>query len=332
MKTIGDGVCALARTIHLEEFERLRNLEILNTSLGNLNVDLEAFDFSAIHEAMWGAAPNLLQLLQQTLNPKQGAMPVEYKTKSKRYVVTVLAQLAQYRNSRTNFVQSIIALYLFASKVPKRVITSLNHIGFTVSYNCILEFLRKAAKHARQRLSQIAKSGKAFAVTFDNLTKMARVRDQRLFNHSSFLNMTAGFVTIPHVSRSCSMFEQSTGLQRTRIRELDVLTFLPSEGDHQIVMHCFKADIAKVARTMAKQRGVQPPPSLTIQRPTVFQIDHRQPTEVLPLTTYKLNEAITNDMIELLYSIQSEVGMVEQQCRERLVLFNGDYMTVKNIR
>src|SRR5579871_3148206 len=120
LKTIGNGVCALARTIHLEEFERLRNLEILNTSLGNLTVDLEAFDFSAIHEAMWGAAPNLLQLLQQTLNPKQDVMPLEYKTKSKRYVVTVLAQLAQYRNSRTNFVQSIIALYLFASKVPKR--------------------------------------------------------------------------------------------------------------------------------------------------------------------------------------------------------------------
>ena len=56
----------------------------------------------------------------------------------------------------------------------------------------------------------------------------------------------------------------------------------------------------------------------------VFQIDPKAKPELLPLPTYDLDENHTQDMVEILYNIERDSGMSEEQCIEGLVMFFGD--------
>ena len=66
--------------------------------------------------------------------------------------------------------------------------------------------------------------------------------------------------------------------------------------------------------------------------PSVSKLDTSELPDILPLPVYDLNEAKSNDMIEILYSIQKDVGLSETQCLENTLLYAGDLMTVRNIR
>ena len=63
-----------------------------------------------------------------------------------------------------------------------------------------------------------------------------------------------------------------------------------------------------------------------------FQINRSEVPEILPHPTYDLYEGYINDMIKILYSLQTDVGLSETQRKEKLILICGDLMTVLNIR
>jgi len=224
----------------------------------------------------------------------------------------------------------MFSIYLFASKVPKRVLGCLNHVGLCTSYSTVCNALDSAASTARLRLRRLASGGKAFITVFDNLTKQMNVRDRRIANNPEFLNLTAGFVLLPPASRSSPIFTQQD-IRTELIMSLRIWDVLPTDDDLQALSKAVAALVASAVSRFAVHAGVQLP-DLNFPMPEIFRIDPSFKPEILPLPTYDKNEGVVNDMIDILYSIQSDVGFTKNQRIDSLSLLGGDLATVENIR
>jgi hypothetical protein len=316
--------------VYIREFDAIRKLQVLNKPLKQWDPEyFAAFSFVNIHTAMQKCAPNLIRLINTLAAPNKQNDLSALSTREQRRVVMVLSELANLRNNKTNFLQGMIALYLFGSKVPKRAITSLNSLGYCVSYRSLGRFLRSAATDALKRLKEVAVSGKAFVTVLDNLTKKVNVRYPRISNEPEFLNLTVVFTVIPPASRSYAMFSRAD-FYRDRIPQLTIADFLPTPADHNNIYKSFSSMLADAVKLCAKELKVKLP-KLKFAMPDIFPIDPSQAPEILPLPTYDLNEGVVNEMIEILNSIQSDVGLSETQCTKNLSLFCGDLMTIQNI-
>jgi len=65
--------------------------------------------------------------------------------------------------------------------------------------------------------------------------------------------------------------------------------------------------------------------------PVVSLISCLPRPEILPIPTYDLNEAEFEDMVEILYSIQDQIGLTAAQCTEDVCLFAGYLFSVNSM-
>lgn len=316
--------------VYIREFDAIRKLQVLNKPLKQWDPEyFAAFSFVNIYTAMQKCAPNLIRLINTFAAPNKQNDLSPLSTREQRRVVMILTELANLRNNKTNFLQGMIVLYLFGSKVSKRAITCLNSLGNCVSYRSLGRFLRSAAADSLKRLKEIAVSGKAFVTVLDNLTKKVNVRYPRISNETEFLNLTVVFTVIPPASRSYPMFSRED-FYRDRISQLTITDFLLTPADHNNMYKSFCSMLADAVILCAKELKIKLP-KLKFAMPEIFPIDPSQTPEILPLPTYDLNEGVVNEMIEILNSIQSDIGLSETQCIKNLSLFCGDLMTIQNI-
>jgi hypothetical protein len=337
---------AQVEKVYLDEFEALRKLDILNKSLQDWDLDyFTDFSFQGIHMEMLKQAPNLLRLIHalagtnlQENEPSPDSELQENQSfasrKQQRVIVMVFSLLANLRNPRTNFVQGMFSLFFFASKVPCRAQTVINHVNMCVSSNTLRKFLKRAANEARDRLRSLGKGYEAFLIVFDNLTKYNRVRDQRILHINFFLNFTVGFVLIPPPSRRHKMHTQAD-FNSNAIRTLTLADVIPSPQDERDMGEAFLSYLGQVF-TNCLERSEAPHKarfsSIKFPLRELFQIDRADLPEILPLRTYDFNEGVINDVIKILDSIQGDVGFSDERAIENLLMFHGDFMTVRNVR
>jgi len=170
----------------------------------------------------------------------------------------------------------------------------------------------------------------AFLTVIDNLTKQTNVRYRRLCNDPDFLTLTAGFILVPPASRSHKMFTRED-FRRHLVPHLTIADFLPTSTDQENFYKSFCSMLADAIKLCAKEINVKLP-KLNFPMPDIFPIDPSEKPDIMVLPTKDANEGVINEMIEILYSIQSDVGLSQQQCIEKLLFVCGDLMTVKNIR
>jgi hypothetical protein len=321
---VGDGACSLSLSVMQVEFEKLRKLESLKTR----DASGTSFSVTDIYQQMSDSSHNIVRLLDTFI----GASKEKPEENKKIRVVMALASFVHSRNDHTNHVQSLIGLYLYSLNTPKRVIMSLNQFGICVSYSTISRLLEAAAEVARRQLRELGPNGWSFIPVFDNLTFMAKVHNTRLDNQAEYITWSTGFILIPPASRRAHAFDQLTDFKRDKISELGVRIFLPSREDHQNLKAACEAIICEILDAFCKCEGVTLQDKLSCELPTVFRIDPKDTPEVRPLRTYDLNEAYSNDMIQILYCIQEDTGLTQEECLEKLYLFSGDLMTVEGIR
>jgi len=65
--------------------------------------------------------------------------------------------------------------------------------------------------------------------------------------------------------------------------------------------------------------------------PEVAKIPQYPPPEILPLPMYDLNEAAFEDMVEILYCIQAQVGMSDNQAKNNRYFLGGDLLSVNGM-
>lgn len=324
-----DEVCGMSQQFYLSEWDELCGLDMMQNNFNNWTPDLlETFDIHSIFCRMQESAPHLLLLLQsmRTTNGRVGSNP-----KHERYIVFALSVLANLRSSRHTLVSGILGIYLYASRVPKRVIGTLNHLGVSVSYQTIRGLLTDIARAQRQRIRSVASSGKAYQPSYDNLTLADKVRDPQLFNQTTYLNRTVGFLLLPHANRRPDIFSRNKDLRKEMVLTLTPFDFYPTQSDKSNIMKSFEHLLAEVLDNFAASQSITIR-KLDFSAPCILQLDRHSTPEILTLPMYDLDESQIAETINILEEIQSDVGMSSMQRKEGLVLYKGDGLTVNNIR
>jgi len=319
-------------SVYHAEFEAIRKSPVLNRSLAQQPwspSNLETFNFGNIYSQLQQKSPNLLQLLQSFVSPVDAAE--SDAANGKRRVVMALSSMAHCRSKKTNFVPAMFSLYQYASGVPERPMLCMNHLGFGVSRRTLGRVLEQMAKYARGRLRGLGPSKHPVIFVFDNLTVPATVRYARLHNNSELLSYTAGYALLPPPSHQPMRFLQRSDLRIHRANAICIDDFIPTTLDLNNIHLCLQALVLQATRTCARYLEIKVP-NVNDKMPSLEPIDVKEAPRVHPLPTYDYNEAIVDEVIEILNSIKEDVGMTPCQAEEELFLFFGDLLTVQNIR
>jgi hypothetical protein len=57
-----------------------------------------------------------------------------------------------------------------------------------------------------------------------------------------------------------------------------------------------------------------------------------EPTKIFTLPAFDKNEAIIDEMTEVLRLVMEALGYTREQLKDRTMLFGGDYLSIRNIR
>ena len=271
----------------------------------------------------------LLQLLRSFVAPADASE--SDAANGKRRVVMALSSMAHSRSEKTNFVQTMLSRYQYASGVPERPILCMNHLGLGVSCRTLGRVLEQMAKYARGRLRRLGPFKHSAIFVFDNLTVPATVRYARLYNNSELLTYTAGYALLPPCSRQPMRFLQKLDLRIDHANAICVEDFIPTTLDLNNIHLCLQALMLQATQMCARYLEVKVP-DVNHKMPSIEPIDIKEAPRVHPLPTYDYNKAIVDEVIEILNSIKEDVGITPCQAEEELFLFFGDLLTVQNIR
>jgi hypothetical protein len=329
-------------TLYLQEWRKLVSHSGFRRPLTSLSADYaKEFSFTDIYRAMTSCAPSLIQLFS-LLTEKTMVTPsattaeaIELKRQRiemqrQRLVVISLSVLGRQQNQQFNAFQSFCTVFLFANNTPKRVIEVLNQFGISVSYTSLMRGLDSNAKHFAQRLRDVSRAGLANLVVMDNIQFKANVRDHRVLNSGSFITGTAAYVLVPPAGRQLQMATPAD-CKYDLAHRLTSRDFIPTSADQEIIELGFRSMIWSVVRSSAKAHGVRAA-RLKFPMPSVFPLNPRDPPEILPLRTYHLDEGIIDELVDVLYLVQGDIGLSEEQATSKIMAFRGDLLTTLQYR
>jgi len=337
--TLRKELCEFSRNVYREEWNTLLRDKTFKVKLESFkHENVQSFSFSDLYARMEHNAPNLVGLTATLISSrplkenKEDSDEERNKRlrKKQRRIVVALSILGNETSQQFNILQNIIAFLLFSSKVPKRIIAILNHLGLSTSYTGLQTAINSGADALKERLRNICSHGEAIWVSFDNLTCAANVRDQRLFNQGDFLTYTAGYVVRPHPSIAHPMFTHADR-RYDRVTELNVLDFIPSADDRKHLSAAFESMIYTVVKGFLAYEGIKLPKS-NFSMPKIFQLDPQHRPEIITLPTYDLNEGVIAELIKILEKIQLDIGLSPDQVKQNVLLYKGDFMTVRQNR
>src|ERR1700736_5841512 len=333
-------VCAASQDIYLDEWARISREPSFRKPLGKFSSEyIESFSFTAIYATLLQLAPCLFALLvaMTTRTTPKPPKPGERVRKvyvdqqwRQRVVVFAIAILANLKNQKFNVVQGFTSFYLYASHTPKRVMAVLNHLGVCVSYSSLKIALSANGEACAARLRSVCKPGLAFFVSYDNLTKAVRVRDDRIHNHGGFITSVAGFVYVPPPDFSQPMFTPEDCDYR-RFMELNPSHFGPTESDQKILQSAFASMIWEAVRSFLQGKNIKVP-EINFPMKFIHPIEQSELPEIPTLPMYNLDEAKLDDAVQIHYSIQEDIGMTPEQVIGNIVPFRGDNLTCQQNR
>jgi hypothetical protein len=248
-----------------------------------------------------------------------------------RYIATAISIIANYRSQQFNAMQGRIGYYLFACRVPKRVISTLNKLGLCPSYNGLLGAIKKTAEMALVDLRRVSLNNQAVQVSYDNVSYLAGVRDVRIHNFSSIVIDTAGYVLIPAESQSRPMFDRSA-LTYDRIDKVNLTDIMPDVGAALAIFAGAKHMISKSLSAFIKGQNEYLRVPVLCEFPSRRRLDSDAKPKILTLPTYPLNEGIIGELTEVIQRVADDLGMTVEQRENTTWNFKGDLGTVTGNR
>ena len=338
-EVVRKDLCRMSQNVYLDEWRKLLDNKSFKIPIETYNQEnILAFSFDDLYDKMEKDAPNIIALTNLLISSPRHKWQTEDTEeqknlklrKQKRRAVVAICVLANETSQQFNVLQNIIAYHLFASKVPKRTIAILNHLGISASYTSLLKAIGNSAKEILKKLRNVCSHGEAIWISFDNLTCAANVRDQRLINQSDYLTYTAGYVVRPHIDLARPMFTRADRLY-DRVRQLNVIDFVPSAEQRRYLTEAFESMIYTTAKEYFGHHKIKLPKA-NFAMPNICPLDPQKRPEIITLPTYDLNEGVMSELIKILDEIQLDVGMTPEQVKRNLVLYKGDFMTVRQNR
>jgi hypothetical protein len=157
----------------------------------------------------------------------------------------------------------------------------------------------------------------------------------RVINEKSQINYTAGFILVPPKERAFSLFD-AADIHSECISDLNTVDFLPTDADYENIKGAMRTLIEDVIYEHAESENIKLDSRPRSKTPEVAKIPEVKipqypPPEILPLPTYDLNEAAFEDMVEILYCIQAQVGMSDEQAKNNRYFLSGDLLSVNGM-
>ena len=333
-------ICAPAVDIYQAEWRQMTGKSTLfKHSLNKFSPEYVAeFNIESLYRAMDAAAPCFVDLLR-TIIPERAAaveegemMDIETQIASAqhRHIATVISVLGNARTRNFNALQGRVGYYLFACRVPKRVISMLNKLGLCPSYNGLLGAIKGTAEQALANLRQVAVSNTAIQISYDNCSYSANKCDLRIFNYGGCVVATAGYVVVPAECRSCPMFSKSDS-DYNRITDIELADILPTTESAWAIANASRHLITTSLTGFAKARGIAMC-QLKSQFPVRRRLDIHAKPNIMTLPTYPLNEGIINELIQVIHHVADDIGLSRKQREQNLIMFKGDLATVSQNR
>ena len=257
--------------------------------------------------------------------------------KAKRQTIAMIQGLSSVmygRNQRINHIPAQIGYYLYASRTSKRVIEVLNQAGVSVSYQSVIRGLRAIARSNAENVRQFRLTNPRFIVVCDNMDFYSKVRTHTLSNESQLKHYTVGYVFVNDVGSSGPMFTKAD-IQTSKAIDFTESDLLPNNSDvqwhlesyhnllYEILHLYFPSDLTHY---LHKGKPLTPVPF-----PSVFQIPI-QKTKMETFSVWDKNEAIINEMTDVLREMQRELGCNSEDLTNAVIGHVGDGLTLRNIR
>jgi hypothetical protein len=149
------------------------------------------------------------------------------KTKQKvMAVIAAIAGLVFTHSRKCNALQMMMGYYLFATRMGKRVIGVLNHLGICASYDTVCRALEGNADKVQALITQRSQQH-PIMLAYDNLTNKHHAATETLLNKSSMQSFTAAGVIFlkmtPSLARCLGKDIEHTVPERLLPGELDEL-------------------------------------------------------------------------------------------------------------
>jgi hypothetical protein len=252
--------------------------------------------------------------------------PSHRKLRLKRRALQIIMSVLLYgRSQKCNLIPGLLTYFLHSCRVPKRAIEALHQFGICVSYKSAIRGMKAIAKDSAVKLRGLAATFPPLFAYVDNMNFYARVRDQRLDNRAEQQNYTVGYVGLnPHRPDQQMLFREDP---TKNLRTLGAENLLPTENN--LVIHdrnCWATVSGVLHSYYGGQLKVQPQPYMA-----VFTLS-KEPTTVFTLPAYDLNEAIIDEMTEILQLVMRALGYKRDDVANRTIPFCGDFLSTRNIR
>lgn len=278
-------------------------------------------------------------------NNMRGPPPLEERTSSRRnralIAVVSLAMLCYARSERSNLVQRVNSQFAFANNVPKQFVESFHQMGILVSYESIRCGLQTNAKTIMDIIVDKTRSSRFF-ISYDNMNFYENARDQRIFNRSSLVNYTAGYICFmktPNMMEDMAdsweeQYIDSNQVDQKLVNELTNEDFDLSEADFTHQSAAIRYTISDVlgqyfATAMRRQKNDR---NIPIYRKWPSPLpDVRcklEPADILPLPTFAFNEGTIAGTIDIFEEIAKRLELTDEVVRDKLIILKGDLMTV----
>jgi len=162
----------------------------------------------------------------------------------------------------------------------------------------------------------------------------SKVRTHTLSNESQLKHYTVGFVFVNEVGSSGRMFTQAD-IQTSKAIDFTESDLLPDNSDvqwhleshhnllYEIVHRYFPSDLTQYIH--------QGKPLGPVPFPPAFQIPI-QKTKMETFSVWDKNEAIINEMTDVLREMQRELGCKSEDLTNAVIGHVGDGLTLRNIR
>jgi hypothetical protein len=263
--------------------------------------------------------------------------PEYYKRRGKRQTLlmtVVICVLSYARSQKSNLLQTHVGYFLAASRTPKAVIEVLHRLGLSLKYDSITDPFRNVAKLSAEDLKTFVSTFPSFFVSFDNANFYARVRDETLHNIAEMLNYTVGCIAFNPLSQVRCLFTRAD-IDWTELMKITPIDIIPTTEDLRYQRRAFEVGIydtlvkyCVIHLSKAKETRPEMKP---FKIPEIYRIP-LQKLKVFNLPTYHKNEAKIDEITAILRQTIKDLGYAWENLRDKIIMFKGDYLTVRNIR
>ena len=264
-------------------------------------------------------------------------------THRNRKLMRIMAMcLALYgRSQQANVMQGFIGYYLSATNAGKRVIESLHCLGVSVSYESVLAALSANAAAVREMLRRRVRLN-PFFISFDNMVFYKSVKSHLMRNRHHQRHYTAGYIAFLVGTERQGLLPHQEMVNWGDAADLTISDIMVSAETLEYTRKAAASNIWSILYKHSKSamcvqlirrnkegkviHGVYE----RISAPEAFVLPVEK-SDLHTLIAFNRNEAIINEVIEIISDILTELDLPPAELLDKVILFKGDYMTVRNI-